>query len=73
MPIVLFSWERYFQLFLIDSNATGKPLTIQHKQMIIGEYMHPMNSYIMANYMASSSNIINGLAINYIISHHHVN
>ena len=44
---------------------------IEHKRMIIGEYMHPVNSYIMANYMAS--NIVNVLAIDYIISHHHVN
>ena len=53
--LFLFSWEREF---LTGNSGTGKPSTLHHEQMISGEEMHTLITF-MVSIMAS--NMVDGL------------
>ena len=68
MPIILFSWEREFLIVLYWQQWYWEAIDDTTQADDCGEYMYPVNNYIMANYMTSS--IVSVLAIDYIISHY---
>ena len=53
--LFLFSWERGF---LTGSSGTEEPLTLYHEQMISGEEMHTLITFMVS---VMASNIVDSL------------
>ena len=53
--LFLFSWERGF---LIGNSGTGEPSTPHHEQMIFGEEMHTLITFMVS---VMASNIVDSL------------
>ena len=61
-PIVLFPWKRGFaigkQWYSIGNSGTGDPSMLQHEQMIFGEEIHTLITFMVS---VMASNTVDGL------------
>ena len=53
--LVFFSWKRGFSM---GNSCTEEPLTLHHKQMISGEELHTLITFMVS---VMASNIVDGL------------
>ena len=55
--LFLFSWERGFSN---GNSGTGEPLTLHHEQMISGEEMHTLITFMVS---VMASNIVDAMRV----------